>query len=159
MRVVAGGQTGVDRGALEAALELGVPCGGWCPAGRRAEDGSIPATFPVVELPGAGYPERTCKNVLDSDGTLIIFCGQLTGGSLLTVKLAQDHSKPLLLLDAERLTNAAAASEVVDFVRTRHIDTLNVAGPRASDWPAGEAWAREVMHCALTCLHGAGVRS
>ena len=159
MRVVAGGQTGVDRGALEAALELDVPCGGWCPAGRRAEDGPIPATFPVVELPGAGYAERTCKNVLDSDGTLIIFCGQLTGGSLLTAKLAQDHGKPLLLLDAERLTNAAAASEVVDFVRTRHIDTLNVAGPRASDWPAGEAWAREVMHRALTRLHDAGVRS
>ena len=159
MRVVAGGQTGVDRGALKAALELDVSCGGWCPAGRRAEDGSIPKAFPVVELPGAGYADRTRQNVLDSDGTLIIYRGQLTGGSLLTRQLAEDHHKPLLLLDAERLSDGAAATQVVDFVRARHIDILNVAGPRASDWPAGEAFAQGVLRRALTGLDSAGVRS
>jgi len=84
LRVVSGGQTGVDRGALDAALERGVPCGGWCPAGRLAEDGVIPARYPVTELRGAGYDERTRKNVEDSDGTLIVTFGRATGGTART---------------------------------------------------------------------------
>src|SRR6516162_4541079 len=87
--VVSGGQTGVDRGALDAALGLGVPCGGWCPDGRRAEDGVIPARYPVTELRGAGYEERTHKNVEDSDGTLIITFGQVSGGTARTLEVCR----------------------------------------------------------------------
>lgn len=98
-KIVSGGQTGVDRGALDAALAVSFPCGGWCPADRRAEDGSIPDRYPVMELRGAGYSERTRQNVLDSDGTLIIHFGELTGGTLKTAKLCDWHGKPVLLLD------------------------------------------------------------
>jgi len=84
-RIVSGGQTGVDRGALDAALEAGFPCGGWAPAGRIAEDGPIAARYPVVELAGAGYEERTLKNVLDSDGTAILYFKELEGGTRQTM--------------------------------------------------------------------------
>ena len=87
--VVSGGQTGVDRAALDVARELGIPCGGWCPRGRRAEDGPIPEAYPVRETPSTAYPERTAWNVRDSDGTLVITRGKPRGGTALTVSLAR----------------------------------------------------------------------
>src|SRR5438552_18876277 len=83
-----GGQTGVDRAALDVALELGLPCGGWCPKGRRAEDGPIPARYPLIETSSPFYPQRTKRNVLDSDGTLILTFGCPTGGTALTIRTA-----------------------------------------------------------------------
>src|SRR5210317_1948565 len=81
LRIVSGGQTGVDRGALDAALTLGRVCGGWCPEGRLADDGPIPARYPLQELPGGGYRARTRRNVRDSDATLIVTFGAPTGGT------------------------------------------------------------------------------
>lgn len=75
LRVISGGQTGVDRAALDVALELGLPCGGWCPAGRRAEDGPIPARYPLTETAGADYVERTRRNVVEADATLVLCHG------------------------------------------------------------------------------------
>ena len=68
-RIISGGQTGVDRGALDAALKASISCGGWGPKGRKAEDGPIPERYPLQELPGADYLHRTRRNVVDSDGT------------------------------------------------------------------------------------------
>src|SRR5438876_1977372 len=87
-KIISGGQTGVDRAALDVALELGIPCGGWCPQGRRAEDGVIPARYPLRETPWWGYPQRTEWNVRDSDGTLILAEGEPDRGTVLTRELA-----------------------------------------------------------------------
>src|SRR5207244_4480522 len=94
LKVISGGQTGVDRGALDAALALEVECGGWCPAGRLAEDGTIPECYPVVELTNAGYAERTARNVADSDGTLVICKGEPIGGTRETVDRCIEMGKP-----------------------------------------------------------------
>src|SRR5437870_6380616 len=92
-KIISGGQTGVDRAALDVALELGLPCGGWCPKGRRAEDGPIPARYPLAETPWSGYPQRTLWNVRDSDGTLILVDGEPDRGTQLTIELAKRKKK------------------------------------------------------------------
>ncbi len=140
-KVVSGGQTGVDRGALDAALETGFPCGGWAPEGRVAEDGRIPDRYPLRELAGAGYEERTLRNVLDSDGTAILFSETLEGGTRQTMLHCVEHGKPFELVDATRAGPREAALKLADFVERNRLSVLNVAGPRASKWPAAHAYA------------------
>lgn len=144
-RVVSGGQTGVDRGALDAALELGVPCGGWCPAGRLAEDGVIPARYPVTELRGAGYDQRTHKNVEDSDGTLVITFGPASGGTARTIEVCEKLGRPHLIVDARSVTVEEGVWRAVRFVRAESVGQLNVAGPRASGEPRGYEYARTLV--------------
>jgi hypothetical protein len=144
-RIVSGGQTGVDRGALEAALALGFPCGGWCPAGRKAEDGAIPSRYPVAELSSADYAARTRQNVLDSDGTLIIHFGELTGGTLNTLRICETLGKPFLLIDADVLGAEEAAARAAAFVHRQSIGVLNVAGPRESGQPGAHRYAEQVI--------------
>ena len=140
-RIVSGGQTGVDRGALDAALSLGLPCGGWCPEGRLAEDGVIPARYPVNPLRDAGYDERTVKNVEDSDGTLIITFGRASGGTARTIDVCRRLGRPHLIMDATSVTLEEAVCRAVRFVREEDIRQLNVAGPRASGEPRGYEYA------------------
>jgi hypothetical protein len=104
--VGAGGQTGVDRGALDAALYFGMPCGGWCPEGRQAEDGQISGRYPLTELPGAGYLARTRKNVEDSDATLIVTFGPPIGGTARVLEHCLRVGKPHLVIDATHTTAA-----------------------------------------------------
>jgi len=155
-KIVSGGQTGVDRGALNAALASHFPCGGWCPADRKAEDGPIPDRYPVTPLTRGGYRARTLKNVQDSDGTVILAPGELSGGTRLTVQLCQQHAKPHLVIDATAKSEEAAAEVVLCFLDTYRIVVLNVAGPRASGWAAGEDFARGVIARVLSLA--AGVR-
>jgi len=150
MKIVSGGQTGVDRGALDAALECGVEAGGWCPEGRNAEDGEIPATYPLAVLAGAGYRERTRQNVLDSDGTLIIYFGAPSGGTEQTIACCIEARKPYVLVDAEELAAARAARKAAEFVRRFGVEVLNVAGPRAGGAPRAYDYAKEVVHRLLT---------
>src|SRR6516225_6913367 len=98
-KIISGGQTGVDRAALDVALELGIPCGGWCPKGRRAEDGPIPQRYPLQETGSKEYPVRTAKNVRQADGTLILTRGPSDRGTALSVRLAGKHKKPCLCVD------------------------------------------------------------
>lgn len=129
-KIVSGGQTGVDRAALDAALALGIPCGGWCPKGRRAEDGVIPAHYPLTETTSKDYRVRTRRNVRDSDGTLILTRGPLSGGTALTCRLAKEMDKPCLVVD---LTQKPRASDSRAWLAFNNIHTLNVAGPRESN--------------------------
>lgn len=130
IKIVSGGQTGADRAALDAAIACGVPHGGWCPKGRRAEDGLIPRKYNLQETESDRYAERTRKNVEDSDCTLIFSHGALSGGSLLTQQFAEELGKPCVHIGLnqnvqdlkEKLPNAA------------HV-ILNVAGSRASGDP------------------------
>jgi len=148
-KIVSGGQTGVDRGALDAALEAAFPCGGWCPKGRKAEDGIIPQHYPLSEMPGPSYRARTRRNVTDSDGTLVLFFGELTGGTLETLRIAEQLGKPVLTIDCAAKPAADAAVEVGAFVRLHEIATLNVAGPRESTHVAGRAYARSLISAVL----------
>ena len=139
-RVVSGGQTGVDRAALEVSLGLGIPCGGWCPRGRRAEDGPIPARYPLCETPSREYPQRTAWNVRDADATLAITRGPLRGGTALTVRLAARSGKPCLVVD---LASESALSGVREWLEDQKVRVLNVAGPRESENPGiGEQASR-----------------
>ena len=172
LKVISGGQTGVDRGALDAALNLDVACGGWCPAGRLAEDGPIPERYPVRELASASYAERTAQNVADSDGTLIISNGEPTGGTRETVERCVKKGKPYLIIDCRavsidqaidlanefigRLSGRAADAEDAGLEAPRGdpstspgMTVLNVAGPRASQWPEGHALTYQVMSAIL----------
>lgn len=133
LRIVSGGQTGVDRAALDAGRALGIPSGGWCPRGRRAEDGRIPRRYPLAETRSREYGERTRCNVRDSDGTLIINRGTLDGGTLLTVRLARDaYRKPLFLIQLGRRIEAVRFAA---WLARHRIRVLNVAGPRESKRP------------------------
>jgi len=133
--IISGGQTGADRAALDVALELGIECGGWCPRGRKAEDGTIPAQYPLRQTLSPGYAQRTEKNITVSDGTLICNRGELTGGTLLTRDLARSWGKPCLVLDLDATSAPDAADRAGDWVAEHGIATLNVAGPRASSDP------------------------
>ena len=131
-KIISGGQTGVDRAALDVAMELGFEVGGWCPKGRRAEDGPIDTKYPLVETPTHYYPERTAWNVRDSDGTLILYEGEIAGGTRRTIEEARKMKKPRLVVDLE---NPCSPAWVWQWLREQQIRTLNVAGPRESERP------------------------
>jgi hypothetical protein len=145
LKIVSGGQTGVDRAALDAALENNTDCGGWCPEGRLAEDGKIPPHYPLTELPGAGYRKRTRQNVIDSDGTVIIYFGALSGGTEKTLLFCLNQKKPYLLIDAIELSPDRTAERIQQFVAGHSIGTLNIAGPRASSEPLAYAYVLKAM--------------
>jgi hypothetical protein len=132
LSIVSGGQTGVDRAALDSALALGLAVGGWCPLGRRAEDGTIPRSYLLHETPAQDYGQRTEWNVRDSDATLILFRGRLTGGSARTAEHAERLGRPLLTLDLDAAPDPAPAA---DWLRRQGVRVLNVAGPRESGAP------------------------
>lgn len=131
-KIISGGQTGVDRAGLDAALEAGIPIGGSCPKGRLAEDGLVPDSYPLIELTQGGYPARTERNVIDSDGTLVLNLGHVSGETRATVEFAKKHGKPYLVVQLDRRPDVAeAAAWIVEHC----IGTLNVAGPRESKHP------------------------
>jgi hypothetical protein len=145
LKIVSGAQTGVDRGALDAALENNVQCGGWVPEGRQAEDGAIPEIYPVQVLAGAGYRQRTKKNVQDSDGTVIIYFGMLSGGTEQTRRYCLTEDKPCLLLDAMEVTPERAGSRIRKFLSSLEGEILNFAGPRASGEQSAYGYTKQAV--------------
>ncbi len=131
-RIVSGGQTGVDRAGLDAAIALGLDHGGWCPRGRLAEDGEVPSRYQLIENHSRDYTVRTEQNVVDSTATLILYEQRLKGGTLLTRRLAQRLDRPYLLL---RIDHPWEPADVWRWLEEVRPDTLNVAGPRESSSP------------------------
>ncbi len=152
MKIISGGQTGVDRAALDVALNHGIECGGWCPAGRLDELGRIPDHYLVKELKEGGYAERTLQNVQDSGGTVIIYFDKLRGGTEYTVECCNKLQRQHVLIDAAKISSECAAKLTVDLVRNHKIDILNVAGPRESEWANGYAYAFRALDVFLSGL-------
>jgi hypothetical protein len=136
-KIISGGQTGVDRGALDACLTYKYPAGGWCPKGRIAEDGKIDIKYPLNETEKVNYEQRTWKNVKDSGGTLIISPGILFGGTFLTLQFAKKLSKPCKIISTFHDSFHSAPLEIFEWIKNNNIDTLNIAGPRQSEWLTG----------------------
>ncbi len=137
-RIISGGQTGVDRAALDAAIRRGIPHGGWCPRGRLAEDGPIPDEYLLRQTRTSRYSRRTEKNVLDSDATLILCRGEPCGSTLFTKQMAQRHGKPFVVVDLNAVdveTPTEALARIRSWLADQTVGVLNVAGPRESQSP------------------------
>jgi hypothetical protein len=154
-RVISGGQSGVDRAALDLAIEFGLDSGGWIPKGRLAEDGPLPRRYKMTETPTDDYAQRTKWNVRDSDATLLIFDGELAGGSALTATFAEQLGRPCFHADLR----AKPANEWVDgilaWLERGEFKILNVAGPRNSKDPAIYDKACNVLRPVLVGVKGA----
>ncbi len=145
-KVVSGGQTGVDRAALDAAMARGLAVGGWCPRGRRAEDGTIPPRYPLDETPRRNYAQRTKWNVRDSDATLILTQGTPSGGTALTIRAAKHRTRPTLVIDLTCQQGPdQAVQRIVQWLEDQPINVLNVAGPRESSCPGITNLAYELL--------------
>jgi hypothetical protein len=150
-KIVSGGQTGVDRAALDVALAVGLERGGWCPQGRRAEDGRIPDEYPLQETETAEYAERTELNVRDSDGTLILTAGPPIGGTAYTIECAQRLKKPYYVVD---LLRQRTTEGIRQWLETQNILALNVAGPRESQSAEAYSLASRFLQVCLVSANG-----
>ena len=145
-RIVSGGQTGVDRGALDAAIELKIPHGGWCPAGRMAEDGTIPDRYDLQDNGFANYPARTRQNVVDSDATLILYGKRVGDGTRLTNRICEKANRPCLMLSID---DDSAIQQLRLWLSEQRPATLNVAGSRESSSPGIERQTKSML---VKCL-------
>ncbi len=145
-KIVSGGQTGVDRAALDVALEQGILCGGWCPKDRLAEDGPLDAKYPMMETPSASVSQRTEWNVRDSEATLILVWGAPKGGTLKAAGAASRFKKPLLIVDMEKAPKVEVIEQWIESTKA-HI--LNVAGPKASEVPQAYDEAKKLLMALL----------
>lgn len=142
--IISGGQTGVDRAALDFALAHGIPCGGWCPKGRRSEDGIIPAKYPLKETSTTEYHVRTRKNIVSSDGTLIIVKDDaMDRGTKLTKELCAKLQKPCFIASGTQTDEKDLFRE---WLANHHIRTLNVAGCREGSQPGVYEYAIAVLN-------------
>src|SRR5690348_8169358 len=130
--IVSGGQTGADRAALDWAIEHDVPHGGWCPAGRRAEDGSLDLRYRLSETESKSYRSRTVRNVRDSDATLIVNLGELEGGSRETLRIAEQRGKPVRVVQLDSSPGDELIADLRAWLLDNTVRVLNVAGPRES---------------------------
>ena len=147
-KIMSGGQTGVDRAALDAAIAAGLAHGGWCPQRRLSEDGMVPSYYLLDETPRSGYLQRTAWNVRDSDGTLIIARRGLSGGSRYTRECALYAARPVMIVQPE---DRDVSSAIYGWIVRHGLATLNVAGPRASSDPDIYAEARSIVEAFIGC--------
>lgn len=151
-KIVSGGQTGVDQAALEVAIKLNIPLGGWCPKGRLAENGTIPVKYPLVETESSDYSVRTKLNIRDSDGSLILVPKipiQTTDGTMLTLQEVKQQQKPHLIIDLSKKPNVEL---IVHWVSENNIKILNIAGPRESQSPGINQLSAKYLEQAIATL-------
>jgi hypothetical protein len=141
-KIISGGQTGVDRAALDAAIHNAIAHGGWCPRGRKAEDGGIERRYMLRETDSSDYSVRTTWNVRDADGTLVLNNGRPEGGTALTIQVARNMHKPWLLVD---LGGNQDPDLIWRWIREHDIKILNIAGPRESRHPGIYALAFKLL--------------
>ena len=134
-KIISGGQTGADRAALDVAIQLGIPHGGWIPKGRKTENGELPEKYRLKEMPTDSYPARAANNVLYSDGTLLVSHGVPADESALTPRLANIYRRPWLHIDLNQRTLTEAAGMVKSWIRMQRIKVLNVTGPSLTKDP------------------------
>ena len=134
-KIMSGGQTGADQAALDVAIKLNIPHGGWIPKGRKTEEGALPEKYQLQEMSTISYPMRTEQNIIDSDGTLVFSHGKLIGGSRLTRDLAAKKNRPYLHVDLNQNSVVYTVRLIQQWLHDSGINTLNVAGPRASGDP------------------------
>ena len=151
-KIISVGQSGAARAALDFAIAQGIPHGGWIPRGRITEKGPLPEKYRLQEMPTDSYPKRTEQNVMDSDGTLIIARGKLTGGVDYARQMTLKHKKQLLGVDLGQIDLYRAASLVASWIKMRRIATLNVAGPRASKDPQIYSGVINILERAIQIL-------
>ena len=149
-KIISGGQTGADQAALDVAIKHNIPHGGSIPKGRLTEVGPLPVMYHLEEMPTSNYPKRTEKNVLDSDGTLIVSHGNITGGTALTKKLAKRHNKPWLHVDMDKMSLLYATRLLGSWIIDNGIQVLNVAGSRASGDPEIYNVTMEILETLFT---------
>jgi uncharacterized phage-like protein YoqJ len=142
LKICSGGQTGVDRAALDAAISLNIEHGGWCPKGRKAEDGTINSSYSLTETDSSDYLDRTRFNVRDSDATLILYTGLLEGGTKYTYEYANKVEKPVLLID---FNTKPDLKNIIDWIVENNISVLNIAGPRESKNPGIYIKAKNIV--------------
>lgn len=152
IKIISGGQTGADRAGLDVAIARSLTHGGWCPKGRKAEDGPLPARYCLTETPTASYLVRTERNAADSDATVIFTVGGLSGGSKRTAEFAKRHGRPFLHLSLVAGREEIAAEKLADFIRLHRLSSINVAGSRESKAPGIHALASRVLDMALDLL-------
>ncbi len=131
LKIISGGQTGVDRAGLDAAIELGLLYGGMIPKGRMAEDGMVPLKYTMTESDNPTYEHRTEQNVLNSDATLILSYLPMNGGTLMTKVHCDKHRKPYMVFNLKNHPK----SEILDWLQKINPKILNIAGPRESKNP------------------------
>lgn len=144
-KIISGGQTGADRAALDVSIEFDIPHGGWIPKGRLAEDGPLPERYHLEETSTNSYSERTERNVVDSDGTLIFSRGLPAGGTAYTIEAARQHGKPYLFIDLDETFESDAPGIISAWVLRQGIEVLNIAGPRESEDPGIYQSVRAIM--------------
>lgn len=150
-KIVSGGQTGVDRAALDIAIYFKISHGGWCPKGRLAEDGTIDSQYNLIESVSSDYSERTKLNIRDSDGTLIIIPSKvtITDGTILTVEEVKKNKKTYLIIDLEEIESKN--EEINAWINTNNINVLNIAGPRESQYPGIYNTCLEAFNGIFSC--------
>lgn len=133
MKVISGAQNGVDRAALDAAMQVGLDWGGYIPKGRICEGGRVPDKYDrLEETCSSGYKGRTVKNIAAAQATLVIYFKKLSGGTLFTASMVEKAGKPILKINLAYKKREKAKEEILKWIRDNQIEILNVAGPRAS---------------------------